>query len=134
MRRNLQEFAAVSATDTVSAPAPSSPPSAGSSDHSSFVCHGAPGLWLLSKSWDYGTYTWHTTRDTYDKVVFSDLQRNAVLLAMMAYLASEDPQRVPRTMRTDLPGTPAASPAAGPSASRRSGRSIELLRGWCEPP
>jgi carboxypeptidase Q len=78
-------------------------PSAGSSDHSSFVCHGAPGLWMLSRSWDYGTYTWHTTRDTYDKVVFDEVRRNAVLIAMLAYLASEDPRRVPHTVRTELP-------------------------------
>ena len=96
-------------------------PSAGSSDHSSFVCHGVPGLWLLSTSWDYGTYTWHTTRDTYDKVVFADLRRNAVMLAMMAYLASEDPVRVPRTMRADLPergGQPGAWPACHPAQRR----------------
>ncbi|HEU0015005.1 MAG TPA: M20/M25/M40 family metallo-hydrolase [Longimicrobium sp.] len=80
-------------------------PSAGSSDHSSFVCRGAPGLWLLSTSWDYGTYTWHTNRDTYDKLVFADLRRNAVLLAMLAYLAAEDPERVPRTRR-ELPANP----------------------------
>jgi carboxypeptidase Q len=82
-------------------------PSAGSSDHSSFVCRGVPAFWLLSRSWDYGTYTWHTTRDTYDKLVFDDLRRNATMLAMLAYLASEDPQRMPRTMRTDLPADPA---------------------------
>ena len=49
-------------------------PSAGSSDHSSFVCRGAPAFWLLSRSWDYGTYTWHTNRDTYDKLVAEDLR------------------------------------------------------------
>lgn len=88
-------------------------PSAGSSDHSSFVCHGAPAFWLLSTSWDYGTYTWHTDRDTYDKLVFADLRRNAVMLAMLAYQASEDPRRMPRTMRPDLP------PAARPGQSGR---------------
>jgi carboxypeptidase Q len=94
-------------------------PSAGSSDHSSFVCRGAPGIWLLSKSWDYGTYTWHTTRDTYDKVIFDEVRQNAVLIAMLAYLASEDPRRVPRTLReipanaeTGKPGTwPECHPA-----------------------
>lgn len=80
-------------------------PSGGSSDHSSFVCRGAPALWLLSTSWDYGTYTWHTRRDTPDKLVFADLRRNATLLAMLAYLASEEPERVPRTRR-DLPPDP----------------------------
>jgi hypothetical protein len=88
-------------------------PSAGSSDHSSFVCRGAPAFWLLSKSWDYGTYTWHTTRDTYDKVVWDEVRRNAVLLAMLAYLASEDPQRMPRTMR-ELPATSKGQPGRWP--------------------
>jgi carboxypeptidase Q len=89
-------------------------PSAGSSDHSSFVCRGAPAFWLLSKSWDYGTYTWHTTRDTYDKVVFGEVRQNAILLAMLAYLASEDPQRMPRTMR-EIPANPrTGAPGAWP--------------------
>jgi carboxypeptidase Q len=93
-------------------------PSAGSSDHSSFVCRGAPGFWLLSKSWDYGTYTWHTTRDTYDKVVWDEVRRNATLLAMLAYLASEDPQRMPRTMRempANAQGQPGSWPACQPA-------------------
>ncbi|HEU0298691.1 MAG TPA: M20/M25/M40 family metallo-hydrolase [Longimicrobium sp.] len=94
-------------------------PSAGSSDHSSFVCHGAPAFWLLSRSWDYGTYTWHGDRDTFDKLVFDELRRNAVLLAMLAYLASEDPQRLPSTRR-ELPvdpatGAPAQWPACQPA-------------------
>jgi carboxypeptidase Q len=109
--------------DSVQVDAPGYP-SAGSSDHSSFVCRGAPALWMLSRSWDYGTYTWHTTRDTYDKVVFSDLRRNAVMVAMMAYLASEDPQRVPRTQRTDLPARPGGQPGAWP-ACERAQRSVD---------
>jgi carboxypeptidase Q len=110
--------------DSVQLDAPGQP-SAGSSDHSSFVCRGAPGFWLLSKSWDYGTYTWHTTRDTYDKLVFDDLRRNATLLAMLAYLAAEDPRRVPRT-RATLPadartGQPGPWPACQPAARNIGG-------------
>ena len=37
-------------------------------------------------SWDYGAYTWHTNRDTYDKIVPEDLKRNATLTAMLVYL------------------------------------------------
>ncbi|HEX2091603.1 MAG TPA: M20/M25/M40 family metallo-hydrolase, partial [Longimicrobiaceae bacterium] len=77
-------------------------PSAGGSDHSSFVCAGAPAFMLGSLSWDYGTYTWHTNRDTFDKIAFDDLRNNAVLTAMLAYLASEEPGRVSRARRTDL--------------------------------
>jgi hypothetical protein len=47
-------------------------------------------------NWNYGNDTWHTDRDTYDKIVFDDLKANATLAAMMAYLASEDPDKVTR--------------------------------------
>jgi Zn-dependent M28 family amino/carboxypeptidase len=67
-------------------------PAGGGSDNASFVCAGAPSFNLGSGSWDYGTYTWHTNRDTYDKVSFDDLRMNATLVAVLAYLASEDPR------------------------------------------
>jgi hypothetical protein len=78
-------------------------PGRGGSDYASFVCHGAPAFGLSSLSWEYGTYTWHTNRDTYDKVVFEDLRENAILMAMLAYLASEDPERMPREQRAIFP-------------------------------
>ena len=74
-------------------------PAGGGSDYASFLCHGAPGFSLGSLSWDYGAYTWHTNRDTFDKIVIDDLENNAVLTAMLVYLASEDPQFTPRDRR-----------------------------------
>lgn len=71
-------------------------PGSGGTDHASFVCYGAPAFGLGSLGWDYGTYTWHTNRDTFDKVVFDDLRNNVVLTAMLAYLAAEDPETVSR--------------------------------------
>src|SRR5690606_4941402 len=71
-------------------------PSGGSSDHASFVCYGAPAFFLSSLSWDYGTYTWHTNLDTYDKLALDEVQNNARLVAMLAYLASEHPEKFPR--------------------------------------
>ena len=78
-------------------------PERGGSDHMSFICHGAPGFRLQSHYPDYRQYTWHTNRDTYDKVIFDDLKNNATLAAMLAYQASEDPVRVSRDQRV-LPG------------------------------
>ena len=66
------------------------------SDHTSFVCAGAPGFRLQSPYDEYRQYTWHTERDTYDKIVFDDLEQNAVLAAILAYAAAEDPVRTPR--------------------------------------
>lgn len=71
-------------------------PSSGGSDHSSFVTAGVPGFMLSSLSWDYWNYTWHTNRDTYDKIVFDDVRNNAILVAILAYMASEDDQKASR--------------------------------------
>ena len=71
-------------------------PATGGSDNASFACHGAPAFSLGSTGFDYGSYTWHTNRDTFDKVWFDDLKANATLTAMLAYLASEDPTRITR--------------------------------------
>ena len=70
------------------------------SDHSSFLCRGAPGFRLQSPYDEYRQYTWHTTLDTYDKIVLPDLKNNATLAAMLAYAASEDPERVSREAAT----------------------------------
>ncbi len=75
------------------------------SDHISFLCTGAPSFRLQAAYDEYRQYTWHTNRDTYDKIVFDDLKNNATLAAMLAYAASEDPERVPRD-RTALPIDP----------------------------
>jgi hypothetical protein len=67
----------------------------GGSDDAAFTCYGAPAFGLQSSSWDYEMYTWHSNRDTFDKLIFDELKTNAALIAMLAYLASEDSQRVP---------------------------------------
>ena len=69
----------------------------GGTDGAVFACYGTPSFGMGAVGWNYGTYTWHTNRDTYDKVVFDDLKHNATLAAMMAYLASEDPEFIART-------------------------------------
>jgi Zn-dependent M28 family amino/carboxypeptidase len=74
-------------------------PESGSSDEMSLICRGATGFRLLSHYPDYRQYTWHTDLDTYDKIVFDDLRNNATLVAMLAYLASEDPIRVSNVRR-----------------------------------
>jgi hypothetical protein len=88
-------------------------PETGGSDHMSFICRGAPGFRLQSSYPEYRQYTWHTNRDTFDKIVFDDLRNNATLAAMLAYLASEDPETVQRTQR-ELPRTAQGNPGAWP--------------------
>ena len=96
-------------------------PERGGSDHMAWICRGAPGFRLQSHYPEYRQYTWHTNRDTFDKIVFDDLRNNATLTAMLAYLASEDPQKVSRAQR-QLPPDAQGQPARWPecAAPRRS--------------
>jgi len=89
-------------------------PSGGGTDHASFVSCGAAGFGLGSGDWDYGRYTWHTNRDTYDKLSFDDVKNNATLAAMLVYLASEDTGRVSREKRTVFALTQSGQPGSWP--------------------
>jgi carboxypeptidase Q len=91
-------------------------PGSGGTDNASFICYGAPAFNLSSVDWSYGTHTWHTNRDTYDKVVFEEIRNNAVLTAMLVYLASEDPQRVSRERRV-MPSGPQGQQQQWPACS-----------------
>jgi hypothetical protein len=71
-----------------------SPPAGGGSDNASFQCAQAPVFGIGALGWDYSWTTWHTNRDTFDKVVFADLENNATLVAMLTYLADKDPSPV----------------------------------------
>ncbi|UCD61892.1 MAG: M20/M25/M40 family metallo-hydrolase [Flavobacteriaceae bacterium] len=75
-------------------------PGSGGSDYASFVAMGAPAFSLSSLSWSYGDYTWHTNLDTYDKIVFDDVRNNAILTAILAYMACEDPEKTSRKKAT----------------------------------
>ncbi|WP_025762533.1 M20/M25/M40 family metallo-hydrolase [Dyadobacter tibetensis] len=99
-----------------------SAPGSGGSDYASFVAAGVPAFSLSSLSWSYGQYTWHTNLDTYDKIVFDEVRNNAILTAILAYQASEDPERASRAKRVmpiNEKGQPEAWPA--PKSPNRKG-------------
>jgi carboxypeptidase Q len=76
-------------------------PSGGGTDNASFACHGAPAFGLGSDPWDYFRYTWHTNLDTFDKIALDNVRDNAILVAMLTYMAAEDPEFMHRE-RADL--------------------------------
>ena len=90
----------------------------GGTDGAVFSCYGTPAFGMGAVPWNYGTYTWHTGRDTYDKIVFDDLKHNATLAALLIYLASEDPEFI---THDKSPGTwPADWPANCGKAPRKT--------------
>jgi len=107
-------------------------PATGGTDNASFNCYGAPVFGMSSLGWDYGTYTHHTNRDSFDKIVFDDLKGNATIVAMLAYLASEDPTFIARD-RADLSagrgGRGGGGGGRGGAQSGRAALSAELSAG-----
>lgn len=102
-------------------------PSTGGSDYASFVAAGVPAFSLSSLSWSYWNYTWHTNLDTYDKIVFDDVRNNAILTAIMAYRASEDPEKTSRE-KSVLPINPRSGEQRTwpePRSPERDGGKIE---------
>ena len=101
-------------------------PEAGGTDHAAFLCAGVPAfsfhvgtgrsgdISMGDNRWDTSVYTWHTNRDSFDKIIFEDLRDDAVMTAMLVYLASEDPERMPRDRRAMPEDTewPECRPAA----------------------
>lgn len=87
----------------------------GGTDHVSFACRGAPALTLNALSWDYSNTMWHTQRDSYDKLIIDDVKNNATLTAMLAYMASEDPERSSRELLNPMPNGPGGQPMTIPS-------------------
>lgn len=113
---HLRQWLAALPTEMSAAITPRIPgsPSGGGSDDASFACYGAPAFGLGGVSWDYGSYTWHTNRDTYDKIVFDDLRFNATLTAMLAYLAANDATTITRERATAEQIRPQGGAGAGP--------------------
>jgi hypothetical protein len=102
-----------------------------STDSDAFACRDAPGFFLNSADWDYNDYTWHTNRDTYDKISFDVIRRNATLIAMLAYEASEDPSKLGRERRVpaiaeetgkEIPAPRCANPPRSYKESQSRGR------------
>jgi carboxypeptidase Q len=86
-----------------------------STDSDPFDCRDAPAFFLTSSDWSYTDYTWHTNRDTYDKINFDNVKRTATLVAMFAYQASEDPTFVSRARRVPPTDSRTGRPQAVPS-------------------
>ena len=107
-------------------------PAGGGTDHAAFVSCGAPGFGLGSGDWDYGRYTWHTNRDTYDKISFDDVRNNAILTAMLVYLASEDTVRMPREKRDVFASTQSGQPGRWPEC--RDGQRVSPPLAPAPPP
>ena len=108
---------------------PPGPPANGGSDNASFACYGAPAFGLGALGWDYGLTTWHTNRDTFDKLVAEDVMQNATFVAMLAAQAANDPNPMPRDRLDPLPNdSRTGMPQAWPACTKAMRKTIDSTR------
>lgn len=81
---------------------PGDPGGRASSDYFPFLTVDVPAFFLIGENWDYSHYTWHTGLDTYDKIVWEDMRKNVITIAILTYLACEEPEMFSRR-KAELP-------------------------------
>jgi hypothetical protein len=84
----------------------------GGSDHTSFNQAGLPGIGVQQDPIEYGTHTWHTNLDTYERIVEDDVKKSAVVIAAAVYALAMRDALLPRYKREEMPVLP---PGANPS-------------------
>ncbi len=79
----------------------------GGSDHTSFNEAGLPGISVQQDPIQYGSYTWHTNLDTYERVLEQDVVASAIsVAAAVCHLAMRD-ELLPRFAPDAVPRLPA---------------------------
>ena len=68
----------------------------GGTDHLSFDAVGLPGFQFIQDPLDYGTVTHHSSMDTFDHAVPSDLMEASAIIATVVYQAANNPEMLPR--------------------------------------
>ena len=85
---------------------------AGGTDSTSFNQAGLPGIGLSQDPIEYGSYTWHTSLDTYERIIEEDVKKSAIAIAAAVYVAMRD-EMLPRFSKEDMPPPPAATTVSG---------------------
>lgn len=78
----------------------------GGSDHTSFNEAGLPGISMSQDPIEYGSHTWHTNLDTYERVVEDDLKSSAIVIAAAVYQLAMRDELLPRFSTEEMPQRP----------------------------
>jgi carboxypeptidase Q len=89
----------------------------GGSDHTSFNQAGLPGIGVQQDPIEYGSHTWHTNLDTYERIIEDDVKKSAVIIASAVYVLAMRDELLPRYGKDQMPALPNPTPAPSPSAT-----------------
>ncbi len=82
----------------------------GGTDSTSFNQAGLPGIGLAQDPIEYGTHTWHTNLDTYERILEDDVKKAAVVVATAVYELATLDELLPRFSKDNMPKPPPAAP------------------------
>jgi carboxypeptidase Q len=112
MRKILEPFK----EDGVAGAAASRGRNLGGSDNTSFSNAGLPGIGMGQDPIEYGSNTWHTNLDTYERILEDDVKKDAVTVAWSVYQLAMRDDLLPRFAKDKMPPRPAVeAPATSPA-------------------
>ncbi|MGI8849003.1 MAG: M20/M25/M40 family metallo-hydrolase [Pyrinomonadaceae bacterium] len=90
----------------------------GGSDHTSFNQAGLPGIGVQQDPIEYGSHTWHTNLDTYERIIEDDVKKSAIVIAAAVYQLAMRDELLPRYSREEMPVLPTTpNPSPTPAAT-----------------
>lgn len=78
----------------------------GGSDHTSFNAAGLPGIGVFQDPIEYGSHTWHTNLDTYERIIDEDVKNSAIVVAAAVYELAMRDELLPRFEKDKMPKAP----------------------------
>jgi hypothetical protein len=95
----------------------------GGSDNTSFNQAGLPGIGMGQDPIEYGTHTWHTNLDTYERILEDDVKKDAIVVAWAVYQLAMRDELLPRFSKSEMPPKPPEeNPQPTPRPSRTDSR------------
>ena len=93
----------------------------GGSDNTSFSQAGLPGIGMGQDTIEYGTHTWHTNLDTYERILEDDVKKDAMVVAWSVYQLAMRDELLPRFSKADMPPKPEETSSQPAPSSERNG-------------
>ncbi|HEU4480228.1 MAG TPA: M20/M25/M40 family metallo-hydrolase [Pyrinomonadaceae bacterium] len=87
----------------------------GGTDSTSFNHAGLPGIGLAQDTIEYGSHTWHTNLDTYERILEEDVKKAAIVVASALYQLAMRDELLPRFSKEAMPPRPVATPTPAPT-------------------
>lgn len=91
----------------------------GGSDNTSFNQAGLPGIGVAQDPVEYGTHTWHTNLDTYERIIEDDVKKSAIIIAAAVYALAMRDEMLPRFKTGEMPPLPGTTPSPTPTPTPR---------------